>query len=330
MLSRVANSMYWMQRSIERAENVARFVLVNYYLSLDMPDWMGAQWEPLVMTTGDQDWFAKKYKTPNEANVLSFLLFDDEYPNSVLRCLLSAKENARSIQECINSELFEAINTIVDKINRYPKAKLNMEVLEDLLQEIKIFSHYVSGCTDSTFSHDEAWQFKQLGGYLERADKTSRILDVKYFYLYPSIDDVNTPLDSIPWFSLLNSTGSLEMYMRQHGLIKPRKVIEFLLLDPDYARSVTFCLRSGMEALKKITGNPPDRFSMPSEKALGSLYSEVRYQDTEYILNYGMHEYLDKLQTRLNEIGAIIHKDFFDVDIPADMSVGEQRQVARL
>jgi uncharacterized alpha-E superfamily protein len=326
MLSRVAQSIYWMQRSIERAENVTRFVLVNYYLSLDMPDWMGAQWEPLIMTTGDQDAFKERYSIPNESNVLTFLLFDLEYPNSVLRCLLSAKENARSIQECINSEIFEAINTIVDKMNQYPKAKLNMEVLEELLLDIKIFSHYVSGCTDATFSHDESWQFKQLGAFMERADKTSRILDVKYFYLYPSIDDINTPLDNIPWFSLLNSTGSLEMYMRQHGLIKPRKVIEFLLIDPDYARSVTFCLRSAMEALKKITGNPPDRFTMPSEKALGSLYSEVRYQDTEYILNYGMHEYLDRLQIRLNEIGEAIHRDFFDVQITSDSHFTEQFQ----
>lgn len=315
MLSRVANSIYWMQRSIERAENIARFILVNYYLSLDMPEWMGAQWEPLVMTTGDQDFFKEHYGESNEENVLKFLLFDKDYSNSVINCLQNTKENARSIQEYINSEVFESINTIADRVLRASYQKPNMEVLEDLLQEIKHFSHFVSGCTDATFNHDEAWHFKQLGGYLERADKTTRILDVKYFYLYPSIEDVNTPLDSIPWYSLLNSTGSTEMYMRKYGIIEPRKVIRFLLLDSEFSRSVTFCLRSGLSSLKSITGNNDDLFTTQSERELGSLYSEVRFQSTEYIYNFGMHEYLDNLQLRFNRIGEAIQQDFFDLDI---------------
>jgi len=318
MLSRVANSIYWMQRSIERAENIARFILVNYYLSLDMPDWMGAQWEPLVMTTGDQDFFKEHFGEPNEENVLTFLLFDKNYSNSVINCLQNAKENARGVQEYINSEVIESINTIVDKVQKAAFQKPNMEVLEDLLQDIKHFSHFVSGCTDATFNHDEAWQFKQLGTYMERADKTTRILDVKYFYLYPSIEDVNTPLDSIPWFSLLNSTGSMEMYMRKFGIIEPGKVLQFLLLDPEFARSVTFCLRSGLDCLKSITGNSADRFSTQSERELGALYSEVRFQSPEYIYNFGMHEYLDSLQVRFNLIGKAIQKDFFDFHMTDD------------
>ena len=327
MLSRVAESIYWMQRNIERAENVTRFVSVNYYLSLDMPEWVGAQWSPLVQTTGDHEYFDKKYDEASEANVLNFLLLDEDYPNSVINCLKSAKENARSIQEAITSDVYEALNMIVERVQNFPKGKLNMELLEELLQEIKYFSHFVSGCMHATFSHDESWQFKNLGGYLERADKTTRILDVKYFYLYPSLEDINTPLDNIPWFSLLNSTSALQMYMRRHGLIKPKKIIEFLLLDPTFARSAIFCVGQALDALLKITGNISSRYTCQSEKLLGALYSELRYQDTVYIVEFGMHEYLDFLQFSLNDIGKAIQKDFFTYDEVEEDGEDEQTQI---
>lgn len=311
MLSRVAESIYWMQRYIERAENVSRFVSVNVYLSLDMPEWVGAQWMPLVQTTGDFTLFQERYGEATEASVLNFLLFDEKYSNSVLSCLKSAKENARCIQEAITSDVYESLNLIVEKVQQASKGDLSVDMLEDLLQDIKNFSHFVSGCMAATFSHDESWQFKALGGFLERADKTTRILDVKYFYLYPSLEDINTPLDNIPWFSLLNSTSALEMYMRRHGLIKPKKIIEFLLLDPTFARSAVFCIEQALEALLKISGNQSPRYSCQSEKLLGALFSELRYQDPQNIIDYGMHEYLDFLQFSLNGIGEAIQKDFF-------------------
>jgi uncharacterized alpha-E superfamily protein len=311
MLSRVAESIYWMQRYIERAENVSRFVSVNVYLSLDMPDWVGSQWMPLVQTTGDHELFAERYGEATESSVLEFLLFDEEYPNSVISCLKAAKENARSIQEAITSDVYESLNLIVEKVQSRPVQNVSVDVLEDLLQDIKNFSHFVSGCMSATFSHDEAWQFKTLGGFLERADKTTRILDVKYFYLYPSLEDINTPLDNIPWFSLLNSTSALEMYMRRHGLIKPKQIIEFLLLDPTFARSAIFCVEQAHKALLKITGNISARYSCESEKLLGALYSELKYQDPQNIIDFGMHEYLDFLQFSLNDIGGAIQRDFF-------------------
>lgn len=315
MLSRVANSIYWMNRMIERAENTARFVTVNFYLSLDMPDWMGAQWEPLVLTTGDQEYFEENYGEANEANVLNFLLFDENYSNSVLSCLLLAKENARSIQENMTSEVVEHINGIVDRLQTFPKLHLHMDDLEDLLAEIKSFSHVVAGCSEATFNRDEGWYFRNLGVYLERADKTSRILDVKYFYLYPSVEDVNTPLDNIPWFSLLNSTGGLEMYARRHGIIQHERVVEFLLLDPEFARAVSFCIGKALQSLRAITKNPPHLPTTASERELGSLYADMCFIETEHLLNRGLHEFLDELQTRLNQVGAAVQSDFFDHDI---------------
>ncbi len=311
-LSRVASSIYWMQRYVERAENVARFVLVNYYLSLDMPGWVGSQWEPLVLTTGDQDFFKKNYKKATESSVLKFLLLDERYPNSIISCLRLAKENARSIQEKITSEVYEYINEIVDQIERFSAVHYTMDELEILLSDIKRFSHYLQGSMDSTFTHDESWQFRNLGAFLERADKTTRILDVKYFYLFPSVHDVNTTLDNIPWFSLLNSTSALEMYIRRYGLIDREKVIEFLILDPNFSRSVLFCIDRTFDSLKRIQGFSHRRYSSDSEKLVGALQGELKYRDIDYILDYGIHQYLDHLQLSFNKIGEAIKKDFFD------------------
>lgn len=312
LLSRVAQSIYWMQRYIERAENVARFLSVNYHLALDMPEWVGAQWDPLIRTTGDYSLFSKKYASPTEHNVLHFLLLDESYNNSVLSCLVMAKENARCVQEAITSDVFEALNEIVTTVEAFNADQLNMESMEELLQEIKNFSHFVSGCMNATFNHDEAWHFLSLGEFLERADKTTRILDVKYFYLSPESSDEKTPLENIPWFSLLNSTSGLEMYTRRQGLIKPDKVIEFLLLDPNFARSVSYCCEKALESLLKITGNNnSQRYSCLTEKKLGTLSSELRYQDVNNIIEFGIHEYLDSIQLSINEIGAAIQQDFF-------------------
>jgi uncharacterized alpha-E superfamily protein len=323
LLSRVAHSIYWMQRYIERADNVARFILVNYNLALDMPQWIGAQWDPIIQTTGDHKLFNKRYKEPTEQNVLHFLLVDPEYSNSVLSCLRAAKENARCVQEAITSDVYEALNEIVSKVETFSSNQLNMENMENLLEAIKHFSHFVSGCMNATFNHDETWHFRSLGEFLERADKTTRILDVKYFYLYPNADEIDTPLEKIPWFSLLNSTSALEMYTKRQGLIQPVKVIEFLLLDPHFARSVSFCLEKALDALINITGNRTNRYTCETEKKIGALNSELKYKDVKHIIEFGIHEYLDYIQLSLNEIGASIQEDFFSVD---DQSKQEQFQ----
>jgi uncharacterized alpha-E superfamily protein len=310
MLSRVAESIYWMSRYIERAENVARFVDVNLQLILDQPVGMQAQWEPLVATTGDDEEFEERYGEASREAVLKFLTFDTENPNSIISCLRAARENARSIRENISSEMWEQLNDAYLMVTETPE-EWAMTEPHQFFTDIKVASHLFMGQTDNIMSHSEAWHFCQLGRLIERADKTSRIVDVKYFILLPSVSDVNTPFDDIQWGALLHSASAFEMYRRTHGLISPDNVIAFLLLDREFPRSVLYCLSKAEESLHAISGTPLETFSNPAEQGLGQLRSEFAYAQVDQILKTGLHEFLDAFQTKLNDVGKDIYKTFF-------------------
>ena len=204
MLSRVADSIYWLNRYIERAENVARFIDVNLNLMLDLPSEIMQQWQPLVTTTGDMSQFQQSYGNPSSENVIRFLTFDPEYPNSILACLNRARENARSIREIISSEMWQEVNNFYHLVTNSAKTSLAVNMI-DFFTEVKLASHRFAGVMDATMSHNEGWHFGQMGRLIERADKTTRIIDVKYFYLLPSVEWIGTPLDQIQWIALLKS-----------------------------------------------------------------------------------------------------------------------------
>src|SRR5882672_6102757 len=242
MLSRVADSIYWMSRYIERAENVARFMDVNLRLMLDLPMGAEEQWEPMVNTTGDQKLFTDKHRVPTRENVIQFLAFDASYPNSILSCLRSARENARSVREIISSEMWEQLNKFYLMVNSAAADAGSLAYAQELLASVRMAGHLFTGVTDATMTHNESWHFCRLGRMLERADKTSRILDVKYFLLLPTAADVGTTSDDIQWAAVLRSASAFEMYMKSYGRIAPERIVEFLLLDKDFPRAIQYCL----------------------------------------------------------------------------------------
>ena len=310
MLSRVAESIYWMSRYIERAENVARFVDVNLHLILDMPTGVQAQWEPLVATTGDDEVFAERYGEASRESVIRFLTFDAENPNSIISCLRAARENARSIRENISSEMWVQLNDAYLMVTETSE-QWAMAEPHEFFTDIKLASHLFVGLTDNIMSHSEGWHFSQLGRLIERADKTSRIVDVKYFILLPSVWDVNTPFDDIQWGALLHSASGFEMYRRTYGLISPDDVAAFLLLDREFPRSVLYCLSKAEESLHAISGTPLETFSNSAEQRLGQLRAEFAYAHVKQILSVGLHEFLDAFQTKLNLVGEDVYKTFF-------------------
>ncbi len=311
MLSRVADSIYWMSRYIERAENVARFIDVNLLMMLDLPGSSGEQWEPLVITTGDNHLFAERYGAATRENVIQFLTFDSENPNSIISCLRAARENARTIREIISSEIWEQVNTFYLMVTAAATAGRAMESPHDFFSEIKLASHLFEGLTIATMSHGEGWHFSRMGQLLERADKTSRILDVKYFILLPSLSDVGTPFEDIQWAAVLRSTSAFEMYRKRHHLISPAGIVEFLMLDREFPRSVQYCLTKADESLHAISGTPIGSFRNPAEQHLGQLRSELAYTSVQDILTGGLHEFVDALQTKLNLVGDSIFATFF-------------------
>lgn len=310
MLSRVADSIYWLNRYIERAENVARFIDVNLNLMLDLPGGVLPQWEPLLSVTGDLEQFNHSHDEVNGNNVIQFLCFDTDYGNSIISCLQKARENARSIREVISSEMWEEINSFYLMVKE-TAAISSFGTLPKFFSEVKMASHRFAGVMDATMSHNEGWQFGQIGRLLERADKTTRILDVKYFLLLPSAEWVGTPLDRIQWMALLKSASAYEMYRKSQHYITPGSVAKFLILDREFPRSIHFCLWQTQQRLHAITQTPPGNWCNGAERALGRLCSQLSYLTIEDIIQTGLHEFLNQMQSSLNQVGNEIHHAFF-------------------
>jgi len=311
MLSRVANSIYWLSRYMERADNVARFIDVNLQMMLDLPSGSLEQWHPLVSISGDDAEFLSDYPVATRENVIKFLTFDGGNPNSIVSCLRAARENARTIRESISPEMWEQVNTCYLMVNAATSNVRLMASPSSFFNEVKKASQLFHGITDATMLHGEVWHFYSMGRLLERAEKTSRLLDVKYFMLLPSVADVGSSLDDIQWAAVLRSTSALEMYRKRHGHIAPEQIINFLVLDHEFPRSIHYCLTIANDSLHAISGTPIGMYRNTAEQRLGQLRAELAYTDTRQIVARGLHEFLDAFQTKLNLVDQGIYDTFF-------------------
>jgi len=315
MLSRVGESIYWMARYIERAENVARIMDANYHMILDLPAGIGEQWEPLVVTTGDEELFEELYEGYTRENVVHFLTFDLRNQNSILSCLQAARENARSVREWISSEMWQQVNTFYLMVKEASRRRDAIELPHEFFVDIMMASHLFAGLSENTMTHGEGWEFARIGRMLERADKTARIIDVKYFILLPSVEYIGTPFDHILWGAILRSASAFEMYRKSYGQIVPDRIIEFLLLDRDFPRAIHHCLIMAELSLRNISGTMRGRFTNHAEKALGRLLADLDYTQIEEIKAFGLHEFLDNIQTRLNLVGTAVSETFFALPV---------------
>lgn len=313
MLSRVADSIFWMRRYIERAENVARFIDVTLNLTLGLGLDRYQQWEPLIYTTGDQEVYHEHYDEVNQASVIRFLTFDERNPNSILSCLKMARENARTSREMLSSQMWEELNKFYLFVRDHRHDSKAIDSPFEFFGRIRQAGYLLEGVTYSTMSHGEAWNFGRLGALLERADKTSRILDVKYYLLLPDLSDVGTPIDISQWGMLLKSTSALEMYRRRHGRISPKQVAAFMLLDRDFPRAIRFCISRAEQSLLAITGGTAGNFQNKPEQYLGRLRAELDFLHIDEVMNVGLHEFIDDFQTKLNLAGDAISELFFEV-----------------
>ncbi|MES2733835.1 MAG: alpha-E domain-containing protein [Bacteroidota bacterium] len=312
MLSRVAYSIYWMNRYMERAENYARFISVNFNLSLDLPAEVPEQWEPLIIATADDELFLKHYDTPSRVNVVYFMTFDAHNPNSILSNLYYARENARSIRESISKEMWEHINQFYWKVKDLSTVKdLDMNALQEFFNEVKMGSQLFFGIVDSTITRGEGWNFGRVGRFLERADKTSRCVDMKNFQALPGEEAAGSPLDILQWSSVLKAASAYNMFRQQYNAITPVNIVEFLLLDRKFPRSVMYCIRQAELSLYEISGSPVGVLTNMAERKIGKLRSELEFIDVQEIFDFGLHEYIDSFQTKDNDIAAEVYNTFF-------------------
>jgi len=307
MLSRVAESLYWMQRYRERAENTARLIEASLHLNVDAPGDDQAQWHPVVATTGDQELFEKLYGQATEDHVLRFLTFEEKNPNSILNCILNSRENARSIRPIITSEMWNELNATHVLVQR--KALEGRIPGRDFYDFIRKSCQLFTGIMDTTLSHNEAWHFGRLGNLIERADQTSRILDVKYFILLPTPEYVGTAYDDIQWTALLKSVSALEMYRRVRNSVQHIHVVEFLILNREFPRSIYSCLFRAEQSLRHVLQNGAS--SCQGYQQTAALCNKLNSITIAEIIGAGLHEFLDDIQARIIEINASITADFF-------------------
>lgn len=327
MLSRVAHSLYWMSRYIERAENVARLLDVNLQFLSDLHDeaQLLNSWESLILSTGDQELFAKYYEEADSRSVTEFLSFDLRNPGSILSSVYAARENARMIRDQISLEMWETINELHLLLKSKNTAKIWATGPQEFFARINRASHLFQGLTASTYSRNEGWEFIQFGKYIERADKTTRILDVKYHILLPSASDVGGALDTAQWQAVLRSASALEAYRRYYVReILAWKVAEFLIFSESFPRSLHFCVAQIDEYIRKILGETGSRPRSPAARATRRLLADLQSLTITDVLDKGLHEFLTEFQISLAAIGEeVVQTSMF---YPAESSLDEQQQ----
>jgi uncharacterized alpha-E superfamily protein len=314
MLSRVANTLYWMVRYVERADNLARLIDVNQQLLLDFEsldsERLRGFWQPIILSTGDEDAFAKLYDDTGSAEVIRFLTNDPRNPNSITSCINLARENARTVRDQLSDELWEELNALY-LFSRSDEAKSLFESeAPRFYGRIRRAAMTFLGIAASTTSRNEAWNFMDLGRHLERADKTTRFLDVSS-YLPAATDELEAISPGIlHWTAILRSCGAMGAFRAAQREITAESVVDFLIFSKVFPRSVRYCIEKVDISLHMISGTPRGSFSNEAERESGRLLADLNFGSTADVFESGLHEYLDALQGRFNHIGGEIFETY--------------------
>ncbi len=332
MLSRVAESCYWMSRYIERAENNARLLNVNMELMLDLEDptlqSVQRHWEPILATLEDKELFTKLYDQITGDNVMEFVTFEKKNPNSVRNCIAFARENARTVREQISSEMWEQVNKLYLYLTSEEARADYQNTPHDFFNSVTEGSHLFQGITDATMTHGEGWDFIQVGKYLERADSTSRVLDVKYHILLPTGERVGGNVDLTQWMAVLRSCSAFEAYLKIHvGNVSALKVAEFLIFNPAFPRSIRYCIGNLDRAIHRISGSGIFGFLNEAERLSGMLASSMNFSTIEMVFQQGLHEYLDGRQKCLEGISEALSSTYCEwLEEPTQTQTQSQSQ----
>ena len=298
---------------MERAENDARILDVNLQLLLDLGGEADAMqhWAPVIASLEETDTFDSLYETTDEASVTEFLTLQKKNPNSIISCLTLARENARTTREQISSEMWEEINRLYLFVQSEGARRMLLASPHEFFKQIITGSHLFQGVSGATMTHGQGWDFIRIGTLLERADSTSRILDVKYHILLPTGEDVGGNVDTIHWMGVLKSCSGLEAYCKLYvSQVAPWKVAEFLITHQAFPRSIRYCIDSLDYALHRISGVDESRYANEAERLSGRLRSDVDFVTIREIFDFGLHEYLTKIQERLVEVSNAMYATY--------------------
>ena len=311
MLSRTADHLYWMARYTERAENLARMLDVSYRMSLlpQASDVVEQSWLATLTIIGVIDAFRQQDKPATPANMLNFMAFDRNNPASIYNCVRVARENAHAVRGTLTSELWETMHSTWLEMREIGKRPHTGTEMGDFFEWVKYRSHLAHGVTQNTMLRDEAFHFTWLGTYLERADNTARILDVKYHLLLPDEDETqnNSAADYYQWSALLRSVSAFEIYRKVYSdVITPHRVAELLILRSDLPRSLHRCISQVYQHLCDVRNTQ----SAETERRAGELHAALRFGRIDDIFEIGLHDYLIHFIDRIKELGERVARDF--------------------
>ncbi|WP_170270228.1 alpha-E domain-containing protein [Heliorestis acidaminivorans] len=298
MLNRQADSLIWLARMIERAENNARMLEVYYAESTEEKE---AYWESLIAVTGDVALFRQHYDQIDALSAFDFLSFSDKNPNSIYQCLRQARENALVVRETLPNEIYEVVNAFY-LVVRSCAEKLTGKAPLEFLHLVKKRSFLFQGMIEAILPQGKGWSFLQLGRYLERADKTARIIDAANAHPYKEKENL--------WLRVLLSVSAYEAYQREWcGRMGPREVIDFLIHQPDFPRSLRFSIAQALEAAQKAFKN-----GLPIAepiKLLEQLDQYLRFNTIDEIERQGVHFFLQSFLRENNKVGFAVNKILF-------------------
>lgn len=309
MLGTTASGLFWMFRHIERCENTARLLEAGLRIAITNNNDTADDWRSVVMTAGAADLFDGVHSSYDGPTVIDFLLRDQRNPSSALSLVESARNNARLVRTALTREVWEATNDCWMALRDTLERPIEERDLPTVLGKIRRESALVRGALHGTMMRNDVYDFAQLGMFVERADNTARILDVKYYILLPSVSSVGSRLDSSQWETILRSVSATRAFRFEFpGQIVPRDVAAFLILDPRMPRSLAYCyskIRDNLGYLAKMYGD-----ERPSKKSAEMLYASVTDRSIEDVFDAGLHEFLRTAIHQTNTLATQIELDY--------------------
>lgn len=322
LLSRYAECVFWLARYMERIENISRILDVTETFARDRG---GRNWLSVVQINSDEERFFAQHKTADADSVLSFYLLDATNPTSIQFSLRAARENARTIRSLISIEMWSQINVMHYRVRALTTEDIAAPRLSKLCRDLRQSCQTHTGIVEGTFYRDEAWYFYSLGRYMERADQTTRLLDIKYHLLLPKLADVGSALDLSQWNALLRAAAGYQAFRRLYsGTMTPAAVAGFLLFSDSFPRSVSSCLRQVDWLLTKLRTQFSLRGGAAAMERLDLMRAALDDQTIDHVITHGLHEFLDWLQAENAALVDEIGQTFFGYAKP-EQGQGQQQ-----
>jgi uncharacterized alpha-E superfamily protein len=309
MLGKTAGGLYWMFRYLERSENITRMIDVGLRISLTRPDNAQDEWASIMDSAGVRSIYEETHDKVNAASVIDFLLRDPDNPSSVMSCIGSARMNARLVRTALTREVWEATNECWLRLKDVLAEPVAARELPEVLGIIRQQSALVRAALHGTMLRNEIYNFSRIGTFIERADNTARILDVKYYVLLPTANHVGSSLDNVQWETILRSASGFRSYRMNYGPdITPRGIAEFLIFDRQMPRSLAFCYSKIGENLGYLEEGRAER--LPSNDVHDIFRRDFETQSVDTIFDLGLHTFLRGFEAYNSRLGSQIEQDY--------------------